>query len=440
MIPTYHRWHVRLAMAAATVLAALAAPSAQAVPSYARQTGQDCVACHIGAFGPQLTPYGIKFKLGGYIDSDGKAGKVPLSAMLVADYTRFNEDNSNGDGTQVTSSKVALTEASIFLAGKLTDHIGSFVQVTHDGGAHSTSLDQADVRYANTVTAYGKEALVGVSVNNAPTLQDPFNTTAVWGFPYTTSNQGNAMGAETFGFSKTEHKVVGVNGYALLDDSIYAELGLYNTVAPAVQSRLGLSRSESADFGRLNNAPYWRLGYLKDLRTSAWSVGLLGMNGSIKDRHSDNLVTRFKDLGVDATYQFLGTRQHVLTVNGSILRETTTSPLEDGSVDRNTQKDYRLTASYHFMNTYGATIGSFRSTNANQEASNRGFTYQADWTPWGKESSWYAPWANLQVGLQYVAYKRYTDAVTDDTGATTFPVLSKPSDKNTLRLFAWTSF
>jgi hypothetical protein len=122
------------------------------------------------------------------------------------------------------------------------------------------------------------------------------------------------------------------------------------------------------------------------------------------------------------------------------LRETTTSPLEDGSVDRNTQKDYRLTTSYHFMNTYGATIGSFRSTNANQEASNRGFIYQADWTPWGKESSWYAPWANLQVGLQYVAYKRYTDAVTDDTGATTFPVLSKPSDKNTLRLFAWTSF
>ena len=36
-----------------------AAPVAHAVPSFARQTGADCAACHVGAFGPQLTPYGI---------------------------------------------------------------------------------------------------------------------------------------------------------------------------------------------------------------------------------------------------------------------------------------------------------------------------------------------------------------------------------------------
>jgi hypothetical protein len=29
---------------------------ALAVPSFAIQTGQPCAACHIGAFGPQLTP------------------------------------------------------------------------------------------------------------------------------------------------------------------------------------------------------------------------------------------------------------------------------------------------------------------------------------------------------------------------------------------------
>ncbi|MDE1979718.1 MAG: cytochrome c1 protein, partial [Betaproteobacteria bacterium] len=32
------------------------APNAQAVPAFARQTGQDCIACHVGGFGPQLTP------------------------------------------------------------------------------------------------------------------------------------------------------------------------------------------------------------------------------------------------------------------------------------------------------------------------------------------------------------------------------------------------
>ena len=46
------------------------AESAWAVPSYARQTGYACVKCHVGAFGPQLTPYGIKFKINGYTETD----------------------------------------------------------------------------------------------------------------------------------------------------------------------------------------------------------------------------------------------------------------------------------------------------------------------------------------------------------------------------------
>src|SRR5208282_4914274 len=37
---------------------------AQAVPAFARQTGQECVACHVSF--PELTPYGRYFKLTGY--------------------------------------------------------------------------------------------------------------------------------------------------------------------------------------------------------------------------------------------------------------------------------------------------------------------------------------------------------------------------------------
>ena len=44
----------------------LAAPRAEALPSFAAQTGQPCTACHIGGFGPQLTPLGTAFKIGGY--------------------------------------------------------------------------------------------------------------------------------------------------------------------------------------------------------------------------------------------------------------------------------------------------------------------------------------------------------------------------------------
>ena len=53
---------------------------AQAVPSFARQTNQECSTCHIGSFGPQLTPYGMKFKIGGYTETNvSDAPLIPLS-------------------------------------------------------------------------------------------------------------------------------------------------------------------------------------------------------------------------------------------------------------------------------------------------------------------------------------------------------------------------
>jgi hypothetical protein len=61
-------------------LATLSTPAA-AVPAFAVQTGQACKTCHIGAFGPQLTPFGRQFKLNGYTLRAGDAFTLPVSAM-----------------------------------------------------------------------------------------------------------------------------------------------------------------------------------------------------------------------------------------------------------------------------------------------------------------------------------------------------------------------
>src|SRR6202035_2206951 len=61
---------------------------AQAVPSYAQQTGQPCTACHIGAYGPQLTAFGRAFKIGCYTQTGGDVTTpVPFSAMLLGSYS-----------------------------------------------------------------------------------------------------------------------------------------------------------------------------------------------------------------------------------------------------------------------------------------------------------------------------------------------------------------
>jgi hypothetical protein len=76
--------------AAAPVVAlvlALASTLAQAVPSFARQTGQPCGMCHVGGFGPQLTDFGIQFKLTGYTLAKGGDRPAPLAGMVMAGMT-----------------------------------------------------------------------------------------------------------------------------------------------------------------------------------------------------------------------------------------------------------------------------------------------------------------------------------------------------------------
>ena len=74
---------------------------ALAVPSFARQTGFECTACHLSW--PELTSVGRQFKLGGYTlmreakgerpwlptSNDGPPPKLPLAAMVQGSVTEY---------------------------------------------------------------------------------------------------------------------------------------------------------------------------------------------------------------------------------------------------------------------------------------------------------------------------------------------------------------
>ena len=57
------------------------APSARALPSFARQTGQPCGTCHTDF--PGLTPYGRRFKLMGYTVGGGKYRTTPFPTYPI---------------------------------------------------------------------------------------------------------------------------------------------------------------------------------------------------------------------------------------------------------------------------------------------------------------------------------------------------------------------
>ena len=93
-------------------------PPASAVPSFARQTGQPCATCHT-AF-PELTPFGRRFKLGGYTMGGGLTFEQapPIAAMLIPTFTHTarNQDAPPTPDTH-TNNNTVLQQASLFYGG-----------------------------------------------------------------------------------------------------------------------------------------------------------------------------------------------------------------------------------------------------------------------------------------------------------------------------------
>ena len=51
-------------------------------------------------------------------------------------------------------------------------------------------MDNTDLRYANQTKLGGKELDYGITLNNNPAVQDLWNSTPAWGFPWISSEAG----------------------------------------------------------------------------------------------------------------------------------------------------------------------------------------------------------------------------------------------------------
>src|SRR6202162_868144 len=180
---------------------ALSSQPASAVPSYARQTGQPCATCHNGAF-PQLTPFGRQLKLNGYTaggtrchDSaaavPGEPFQIPLSVMAVPTFTHTQKEladlptNRKGELNGLkTNDNLMMKDMSIFYGGRIYCQLGAFIQATYDRTDQAFFLDNTDIRYADKRKIAGIDVLYGATVNNNPTVEDPWNTTPAWGIPW----------------------------------------------------------------------------------------------------------------------------------------------------------------------------------------------------------------------------------------------------------------
>ncbi len=468
----------RLAMAA--LLIAALPQFAEAVPTFNRQTGQNCMACHAGGQFPELTPYGRLFKLTGYTIGERT---LPISAMGVASYSKVRSTSTSPDpgaDFQRNGSAIFAT-GSLFLAGKVTDNIGAFAQITYDpyavqssdGRFHGHSnADNIDIRYADRIINTERDLVFGVSANNNPSISDPWNTAAAWmqyvPVPSLTSSRFIDGNAPYPGFGSGGN-VAGVNVYALLNQSIYAEVGGYRTANRALSFMSAGTRN--ADTTKLEGInPYWRLAYSHDWGPHSLMLGTSGMVARVYDDPldtSDSSTThRFTDRGIDAQYQYL-LDPHAVTAQLAYMRSKHRYPAAlanqpaafvgpagetlANTNDEDTNLVLRAKITYVYHAKYGGSLGFFNLTGttntANQTAgfdgtgtlvstdpvgdsltgnpATRGMTYEVFWTPI----------QYLRLGAQLTMYSKFNGASSNYNG-----LGRKASDNNSLFVYTWFAY
>jgi hypothetical protein len=416
--------------------AALNPPKASAVPSYARQTGLACSGCHYAP--PELNPAGRRFKLLGYVEradetktvkADGGKKRaaldllssLPLSVMLD---TSFSATKSPVPTTQNGNFELP-QDISLFLSGAWTSNVGSFLQVTYDAQGDHFSMDNTDIRFANKTKLGGKELVYGLNLNNNPTVEDLWNSTPAWGFPWVASDVAPTPGAAAIINGTLGQDVAGFGGYAMWNSHLYLDLAVYRSEHVG-----GSQPNPGSGFGYNIHgaAPYWRAAWQQLSAKTQFEIGTYGMhmkstpNQIVGENGITGPVDEYTDFAFDTQIDRTLFRTDVLSFRATYIRENA-DLLASVAQGLTTFGSHHLNtvmanAEYHFGNRYTGTFGVFNTggtvdpslyapspVSGSANGDPRGAGYMANFSFW--------PWQNLQLAAQYTGYTRFNGGSTN---------------------------
>jgi hypothetical protein len=453
------------------------ASTAAAVPSFARQTGMACEACH--TVFPELTHFGRVFKANGYVLSNLKQVRdvsekkeellelsqfPPLSIMAQISYTQMKTsvpDLSSAGAPGVAQNGTAgfPQQLSLFYAGKIAPHLGGMIQLTYANDSGTLGIDNTDIRFADEVLLPRNGTLTyGISLNNNPTVQDLWNSTPAWGYPYAASNANVSPLAGTAINGAFAQNVAGLSAYLYWNESLYVELGGYRSAQQGVTNPLtgGAGPLDGTASNVLQGlAPYWRLAYEHDWGRNCLEAGVYGADFKVLPGAATGAPTplsppinRFNDVAEDVQYQYISD-EHIFTLAGTHIHEQMTldSSFTTGAATnpKNTLSTSELQATYYYRRKIGATVQYFSTTGSSDPLlypatppGGPGVVTSANSSPdthgWIGEVN-YLPWLNVKLSLQYTWYGKFNGGSNNYDG-----VGRNASGNNTVYALLWLAY
>jgi hypothetical protein len=447
-------------------LSVLMPSAAKATPGYARQTGLACEACH--TVFPELTPFGRQFKLNGYVFSNVRQVQdineqhestlalselAPIGVQVQASNTTLGHSLPDAGAPAVTDvsekNDAQFPQAlSLFYTGKIADDFGAFLQLTWTPNANSVGIDNSELRFADHAAfdSIGvPDFIYGLTVNNNPSVQDVWNSTPAWGFPFIASNVTVPRAATALVDGELAQEAAGLGGYVYAYNHLYLEATVYRSAQTGFVNHFtggpGPLDSTAANPRISGVAPYWRAAWETDWSRNSFTIGTFGL---FADTHPTGVgehgpTDRFVDNALDAQYQYIGDT-NIFSVLATFIHEDRYFDATAAAHPHDTLDTARVTGSYFFDRKIGGSLEAFSITGTNDPVlfapsqvlgsntgspTTQGATLELD----------YLPWLNTKIGVQYTAYLKFNGSATNYDGFG-----RSAADNNTLFVFVWAAF
>jgi hypothetical protein len=389
------------------------------------------------------------FKLRGYslrsAAGDDKVGNskdlslskyVPISVMALLSNTAFQ---SNQPASQNNAAGFP-QQLSLFFAGSFASHFGGLAQLTYTHADDHFGMDNTDLRFANHARVGGQDVDFGITLNNNPTVEDLWNSTPAWGFPWISTASGTSPIASPLIYGGLAQDVAGVGGFGMWNNHLYTDITLYRSEhAGASTPVTGTGNA----FNISGVAPYWRAAWQQNWDRNYLVVGTYGIDVNSIPGSVSGPKDRYVDAGFDFQYSRpFGADQ--LDAHGTYVREKADlkATLASGGASRSSQhlNAFKFDTVYHWTHKYSATGAVFSTTGpadpllyaaAPLSGSNNGSPNTSGYM--GQFAYW--PAQNIDINVNYTGYWKFNGATSNYDGAN-----RNASDNNTVYMAVWLSF
>ncbi|MCL5266894.1 MAG: cytochrome C [Bacteroidetes bacterium] len=419
--------------------------NAYAIPSYARQTNLPCSSCHYTF--PELTPFGRNFKLDGYtlttrqtISEKASGDQSALNLLKNFLMSAMVQVSYNNVAKPVPGSKTGNFEfpqqMSLFLGGQITPHIGAFTQITYDDQGAAFGWDNTDIRYSNQGFIADHQIVYGVTLNNNPTVEDLWNSTPAWGYPFAASSSAPTPGASTLIDGAFGGNVAGLGAYALYDNLIYADISGYKSTPQGGP----FPPDANSQFTISGIAPYWRVALEKQWPNTYAEIGTYGLAVDVYPTGVTGSTDNYTDIALDCQVeQAVGNNELVFHSTWIHENQKLNASFAAGSSQNptNSLSTFRIDGSYTFdeglavMLQYFNTSGSGDNILYAPDPVDGSLTGSPNSSGLTAELA-YNAWQNTRLSLQYVMYNKFNGSSSNYDGSG-----RNASDNNTLYISWW---